>query len=169
MADLGAIGTGGTLGVGSVSTLPVSVAVALGYLPTSLLGAHIAPLLGPVETVYYPATLPRPSFTGYQLSPADQTVRTDVEVGTARQRRRTAARNDKVKLQWKLDDTQMKAFREWFDGPAEANGGASWFTGLELALGDGGIKPVEARFTGPWTAVPLPGMNWFVDATLEIR
>lgn len=169
MADLGAIGTGGTVGAGSTGLPTPAPGAHLGYLPLTLMGAHVTPLLGPVETVYYPSTLPRPTFNGYQLAPQDQTVRTDLEVGTARQRRRTTARNDQVSVTWMLKDAEMTAFRAWFEGAAEAAGGSAWFTGLELATGDGGIKPVEARFIGPWQADLSPGMNWDVTAKLEVR
>lgn len=169
MADLGAIGASGTVGAAG-ATAPSGYAGAfLGYYPLGLMGAHATPLVGPVEVVYYPSTLPRPTFAGYQIAPIDQTARTDMEVGAARQRRRTAARNDHVTLQWVFTDAEMAAFRSWFDGAAEAAGGAAWFNGLELATGDGDINPVEARFVGPWQASLAPGLIWTVNATVEIR
>lgn len=171
MADLGALpcGDGGVSIPSPGFTQPVDTESNLGYINIGLMGAHIKPLVGPTEFVAIPATLPRPTYSGYQVAPVDQTVRTDLEVGTARQRRRTTARNDHVTVVWMLTEAQMADFRSWFDGAAEANGGAAWFTGLELALGNGGIAPVAARFTGPFTANLSPGQIWDVQATLEVR
>lgn len=118
----------------------------------------------------WPATLPRPTVSGYQLAPVDQTVRTDMEAGLARQRRRTAARNDQISVLWLFDDAEMAAFRAWFDDAAQAAGGAAWFTSLPLATGDGGVvTSQEARFVGTYTADALPGLLWQVNARLEIR
>ena len=64
----------------------------------------------------YPSTLPAPLVSGYTLSPVDQTVRTDMEVGAARVRRRTRARNDLIDVSFLLTAAQMDEFREWFDG-----------------------------------------------------
>jgi hypothetical protein len=64
----------------------------------------------------YPPTLPAPLVSGYTLSPVDQTVRTDMEVGAARVRRRTRARNDLIDVSWLFSPVQMAAFRQWFEG-----------------------------------------------------
>lgn len=117
----------------------------------------------------FPATLPAPRLSGYQLTPADQTIRTDMEVGTARQRRRTAARNDQVSVAWMFTDAQMAAFRTWFDGSTEAAGGAAWFNGLSLVLGNSGFTAAECRFVGTWTADLISGTHWQVSAKLEVR
>jgi alkanesulfonate monooxygenase SsuD/methylene tetrahydromethanopterin reductase-like flavin-dependent oxidoreductase (luciferase family) len=117
----------------------------------------------------FPTTLPKPSYNGYQLAPADQTVRTDMEVGAARQRRRTAARNDQISLTWIFTDAEMAIFRAWFDDGAEAAGGAAWFTGLNLVMGDTGLTAEECRFIGAWSADAMPGLRWNVTAKLEVR
>lgn len=117
----------------------------------------------------WPITLPRPLVSGYGLNPVDQTIRTDMETGSARVRRRSAARLDMLDVGWKLTDAQMDIFRAWFeDGATGAAGGAAWFA-VDLALGDGGILNEEARFNGAWKASLLPGMNWQVSARLEVR
>ena len=116
----------------------------------------------------WPVTLPSPEKSGYQIAPVDQTIRTEMETGAPRVRRRSAARNDVVNVVWKMSDAQMAIFRTWFDSAADAAGGASWFN-IDLAVGATGIDTVEARFSGPWTADALPGLNWHVSAKLEIR
>ena len=119
----------------------------------------------------FPATLPNPQVSGYQVSPLDQTARTDMESGAGRSRRRTAARNDQVAVVWQFTDTQMAAFREWFDADTVddgAAGGAAWFD-LSLPVGDGGLDAVEARFIGPFRAGMPSNLIWSVSATLEVR
>lgn len=116
----------------------------------------------------FPATLPAPSYSGYGLDPVDPTIRTDMEAGNARARRRTKARNDRINVTWRFTDAQMAIFRTWFDDDAEAAGGAAWFT-VALAVGNTGIDAVEARFAGVWKSTLMPGLFWDVSATLEIR
>jgi hypothetical protein len=48
-----------------------------------------------------------------------------------------------------------------------AAGGAGWAL-MPLAFG-GGLQTVEARFTGPYEARALAGLNWEVSAQLEVR
>lgn len=114
----------------------------------------------------WPATLPKPSYSGYKLAPVEQTIRTEMEVGAPRARRISSARNDRITLVWEMSDSQMQIFRTWFS--ADAAGGAAWFS-LELAIGETGIEFVDARFASVYTADLLPGMRWQVAATLEIR
>jgi hypothetical protein len=118
----------------------------------------------------WPATLPLPTAEGYDLAPADQTVRTDMEVGAARVRRRTAARQDMLAVRWVFTDDELEDFRDWFDDATKAAGGAAWFTGLHLALGAGGLSTdAECRFVGAWQASCLGGTIWQVSARLEVR
>lgn len=113
----------------------------------------------------WPVSLPAPLIDSYSLAAGDQTVRTDMEVGYARQRRRTSARTDIVQASWAFTAAQMTAFRTWFDGDCE--GGAVWFTGLQANVGDG-LDTYTARFSGPWSAEYV-GPHWRVTATLDIR
>lgn len=116
----------------------------------------------------WPSTLPLPlpQSPGYSISPVDQTVRTDMESGAARQRRRTSARNDKLDVSWRLTDAQNGIFRAWFD--TDAMGGAAWFT-TSLMLGNGGFETVEARFVGGTKMDVQDGTEWLVTAKLEVR
>ena len=116
----------------------------------------------------WPITLPRTLATGYDLNPVDPSIRTDMEVGAARTRRRTSARNDKVGVNWIFSDSEMAIFRDWFDDPAQCAGGSAWFA-TKLALGTGGVVAVEARFVGIWKSVVIPPLMWSVTATLEVR
>ena len=114
----------------------------------------------------WPTTLPRPQVAGYVIAPLDVTVRTDMEAGLPRVRRRSVARNDQVSVAWRFTDAQMATFRAWFDG--DCANGASWFT-VDLNTGDACLLSVQARFVGPWQSQMQPGPRWQVSAKLEIR
>jgi len=117
----------------------------------------------------WPDTLPNPTASGYQINPGDQTVRTDMEVGSPRVRRRTTARNDRVSTSWKLTDDQLDTLRDWFDDASTGiAGGSAWFT-VSLAVGGNTLlESKEARFVGPLTAA-REDAHWHVTATLEVR
>lgn len=117
----------------------------------------------------WPATLPPPHISGYSVAPREQVARTEMDGGNTRARRRTTARVDLVQVAWAFDGAQMDDFRDWWDGAADAAGGASWFSIL-LPLGyESADETVDARFTGPWSADWVGGGRWRVTATLEIR
>lgn len=117
----------------------------------------------------WPTTLPAPCSDSYQLSPVDPTIRTDMEAGTSRARRRTTARNDKVSVSWDMSDAQLAIFRTWFeDASTGAAGGANWFT-VSLPIGTTGLVPVDARFSRVYTAAYVGYMYWKVSAELELR
>lgn len=116
----------------------------------------------------WPSTLPSPLVSGYGLNPVDPVIRTDMEVGTSRARRRSAARQDRIAVSWRFTNAQMAAFRTWFDDPANAAGGANWFT-MDVAIGTGGLVNMNCRFVGVWKANALAGLMYEVSATLEVR
>lgn len=111
-----------------------------------------------------PFSIPIPLRSNYKVSPIDQTVRTDMEFGAARMRRRTSARLDTVSVEWLFSPDDMAGFRAWFD--YDIAGGAAWFD-LTLNIGDG-IDTVTARFTQPWSCDPV-GFHWKVSGELEVR
>ena len=73
----------------------------------------------------WPDTLPGPSAPGYGLTPIDPTVRTAMEVGPQRTRRRTLARMDRVKVQWRFSAQEYAVFRKWYEGMSVSLLGAS--------------------------------------------
>lgn len=117
----------------------------------------------------FPSSLPKPLAPGYELSPVDSCVRTDMEVGAARVRSRTKARNDQVSVKWGFTDAQMGVFRAWFDDAATGVArGSSWFT-VTLDIGNASVASVEARFVGVFKATKPAALHWDVTAKLEIR
>lgn len=117
----------------------------------------------------WPTSLPAPLCNGYGIEPEDQTIRTQMETGAARVRRRTSADISMVKVMWTFTDEQMGIFRDWFrDSATGAAGGAAWFSVL-LRMGEGGSSSVDARFNGPWKAQMQSRRLWQVSAQLEVR
>jgi hypothetical protein len=94
----------------------------------------------------WPDTLPGIIEPGFSLSPAEQSVRTDMEVGPRRLRRISKARADSVTLAWKMTDTEMEAFRVWYSDEARSLAGASddvtgWSTWACSVTADAGVGP----------------------------
>lgn len=117
----------------------------------------------------YPSNLPKPIARGYGFKPVDPSIRTDMDVGAARVRRRTAAVNDRFTFNWLLTDTQMGTFRDWFDNAVTgADGGVAW-TALSMPVGRGGTSNIEFRFIGAYTANASGGLIWSVSAEVEVR
>lgn len=117
----------------------------------------------------WPATLPATSFDGYTLTQKDQTIRTDMEAGNPRVRRRSAARIDEVDVAWVMTDAQVSDFRTWFeDGTSGAAGGAAWFT-ITLNTGTGAPSSISARFIGAFNTTLVGPGQWRVTAKLETR
>ena len=114
------------------------------------------------------AGLPDPQVSGYTLAPVDPSLRTEMEAGAARARRRTYARNDRVSARWVFTDAEMDTFRTWFENDSQAAGGAAWFS-VSLRIGNTGATTQEARFIGAYQAELLGGAKWSVTANLEVR
>ena len=114
----------------------------------------------------YPTNLPPPLVEGYEVAPVSPAVRTEMESGAARVRRRTSAKNDKISLSWVFSNAEFIQFRTWFD--TTINGGASWFN---ITLNSGASSSaVEARFSEIFKASSVSSnLHWKVSASLEIR
>lgn len=118
----------------------------------------------------WPGTLPDPQIEGYGLKQASMVVSTEMEAGNTKSRRRSLVRYDKFSVKWILSETQMAAFRTWFDDATTgANGGQAWFT-VNLNTGSGVLASSTARFVGGnWDASYVTVGIWQVSAQLEVR
>lgn len=117
----------------------------------------------------WPTTLPAPLIAGYSLQALDQTIRTEMETGTPRVRRRTAARLDRLDASWHFTEAQFDAFRDFFDDSSTGlSGGATWCT-MVLKVGAGGAASYDARFVGAYSAELVSRTMWRVSAQLEVR
>ena len=116
----------------------------------------------------WPTTLPNPQFSGYALETQDATRRTDMEGGSARVRRVSTAVPDKVTLKWIFDETQMAAFRAFWE--SDWTHGAAW---VVLSIRDGRAAGLIARECRPVPAVfksaPISATHWQVEMTVEVR
>lgn len=115
----------------------------------------------------WPAALPKPLGEDYSLAVQDVSVRTDMDAGPARVRRRFTAAPDTVNLSWKFTEAEMATFRAFYEDDIDY--GAAWFN---LSLKDGraaGMATKEVRFAGPYNAAYIAGYGWHVSAAMEVR
>lgn len=121
-----------------------------------------------MSAAVWPDFLPPPTLADYSLKPKSRTVRTDMEAGTARVRRRFTRVPTVTPAQWVFDQAQFGLFEWWFENTID--GGAAWFAGP--ALNGTGLINVQCRFIdgqgGPYEAKPQGGGLWRVSAQLEV-
>lgn len=116
--------------------------------------------------IIWPTTLPLPTVQGYSVQPEDAILRTEMEAGLARQRRRFTNVPTKVSVRWIMRRDQYAIFEGWYRWQAKE--GANWFT-ITL-LGGLGLLDQEARFTRQFSARLLAGGTlWEITSELEIR
>ena len=102
--------------------------------------------------ITWPTTLPLPSVEGYGLTPQEAVLRTDMESGPARQRRRFRQTPTRITVRWLFSETQFALFEAWYKYHADEGG--QWF---EITLLGGlGLLPHEARFTRQFEAHLCP-------------
>ncbi|MBF0453625.1 MAG: hypothetical protein HQL72_02270 [Magnetococcales bacterium] len=125
-----------------------------------------------MTTLSWPDRLPQPTVDGYGVETQDGILRTEMEAGPARQRRRYTQTPTRITCKWLLSAWQFAIFESWFVHKALAGG--AWFD-IDLLYGLGLAKHV-ARFAGgggaPYKAKPMNSSqnpHWNVTATLEIR
>lgn len=115
----------------------------------------------------WPSTLPAPLTENYGVDATDTTVRTDMDSGPARVRRRFTAAPDMLTATWRLSEAQMAIFRTFFED--DIDHGAAWF---DMPVKDGrteGGETQEVRFSAPWRASYIGGYGWTISATIEVR
>jgi len=109
----------------------------------------------------WPDVLPPSSWPEYLLTPVDQTIRTDMEVGDEKVRRTTFANRDTVDVSWRVTDAEFEAYRAWFGDAAWSLAGDSddlslWSLSnvtrtLDAAIGPDGVladRIAETTATG---------------------
>lgn len=125
-------------------------------------------------TVVWPDVLPLPTFEGYGIEPMDSILRTDMESGPARQRRRYTQTPTRMPVRWRFTAWEFAIFESWYRHKAKEGG--EWFS-INL-LGGLGMVSHEARFVGrgqaPYRANPArggpgDGARWVVTSALEVR
>ena len=116
-------------------------------------------------TIIWPTNLPLPSIQGYGVHPGEAILRTEMEAGPARQRRRYTQVPSRISVHWTFRRDQFALFESWYRWHAKEGG--EWFE-IEL-MGGIGMSIHEARFTRPFDARPRSGILWDVTSELEIR
>lgn len=114
----------------------------------------------------YPSGLPYPLREGYGLKHVSPLMRTEMQSGRARQRRRFTSVPTNVPVTWQCTNEQAQFFETWFQHTLLD--GSEWFTcPLKTPMG---LKHYEARFTGMYDGPDLIGVSdWLFTAELEIR
>lgn len=113
----------------------------------------------------WPTQLPDPLLTGYGLEPQPAFIRTDMDAGPARQRRRFTQAPTEIAAQFTLTESQMAIFEGWFEHRIES--GAAWF---DAPINNGlGITIVECRFIEPWRSQPAGSGLHVVSVRWETR
>jgi hypothetical protein len=116
-------------------------------------------------TTTWPTTLPLPTVQGYGIRPGEAILRTEMEAGPARQRKRFTQVPSRVSVRWRMKREQFALFEAWYRWQAKEGG--EWFA-IDL-LGGIGLTSHEARFTRQFDARPLGGTLWEITSELEIR
>ena len=118
-----------------------------------------------MSTPTFPTTLPKPSMSQYSLTPVNNVIRTDMESGPARTRRRYISVPTDVSVTWTLTRVELDAFQTFY---REAiYDGAGWFL-MPVVMGDGEALR-KSRFKEPYRAETVANEHaWRVSATLEV-
>lgn len=106
----------------------------------------------------------RPLQAGYKWKPHDPQLRTAMEQGPARKRRRWIASPAYITVAWPFSLREFEVFRAWHH--LQLDDGANWFR-LNVFTGtDWQLLPV--RFKGVYRPT-LKGLIWTVSADIEVR
>lgn len=114
---------------------------------------------------YWPPQLPKPKLDGYSLALQPAFVRSDMDAGPARQRRRFTQAPTDITMELVLDQSQMAIFEAWYEHRIDS--GAAWFDAP--MLNGQGVTTIEARFIEPWQSQPVSGTHHRVACKWETR
>lgn len=115
--------------------------------------------------VEYPVGLPKP-LIDYGLNIANGIVRTQMDAGNARQRRRFSQTYQQATVEWVLDDSQFQLFEGFFYHLA--NGANDWFL-MNCTITGGDTKLHTCRIVdGKLSAKRQSGRHWRVSANVDI-
>ena len=115
--------------------------------------------------IKYPPILPTPTIQGYRIKQQDNTVRTRMEAGVARQRRRFLTVPTDMRLRWVMQSSLFALFEGFYK--TKAKEGAEWI--IFPIYNGAGYLDSEVRFKEPYQATLLSDNTWQVTADMEIR
>lgn len=119
-----------------------------------------------MATIDFPSSLPTPLRSSYGLQHISPMMRSELQSGRARQRRRYTSVPSMASVSWLLSDNQAIAFESWFrDSVID---GAEWFNcRLSTPIG---LQDYECRFAEMYNGPELVGPGlWRISASLELR
>jgi len=117
-------------------------------------------------TVYYPVGLPVGLHSGRSYQLQSPLLRSDLESGRARQRRRFTNVPMGAKINWLFNDSEGQLFEVWWRD--QLVDGSLWFEcPLDTPIG---FQDYTCRFTGVYSGPSRVGPNlWAYSAELELR
>lgn len=118
-----------------------------------------------MATLTWPNTVPdKPRPEDYEEVDGSTTIKSAVEVGPAKKRRRTTAEVDRLRLAIDMTDSEVTDFIDFYDNTTKQ--GALRFDFTHPRKG----TTVEARFDSQPTRRPVDvgGKNWIVRFELEV-
>lgn len=114
----------------------------------------------------YPTDLPAPLLASYGVTRQPNVLRTEMESGIARQRRRSLATPHKINASFQFSAAHMLAFNTFFD--TTLHGGVDWFS-MVLDIGDGSQTYNQVRFIAEDMSIKKLSHNAYtVDTQLEL-
>lgn len=119
-----------------------------------------------MAAIDFPAGLPKPLRNGYGMNHVSPMMRSELQSGRARQRRRYTSVPTIVSVSWILTQPQAAVFESWFR--YDIVDGSEWFNAtLRTPVG---FEPYECRFAEMYSGPDLIGKTlWRFTAELEIR
>lgn len=114
----------------------------------------------------WPSTLPLPNLAGYKLKKRNNVLRTDMDSGQARHRRRSSFKMYDLNVVFRFTKTEKAIFDTFFEDTIFS--GVAWFT-MDLTL-DGTMKTFAVRFIPDSVdESALAALNWEVSAKMEAK
>lgn len=115
----------------------------------------------------WPVSLPKPALSGYSVEPQNAVLKTQMEAGPNRYRKRYTAVPTDIKGRILLNAAQMAIFKTFYQ--VTINQGADWFVFDGLNTGSGFTVGSEVHFTEPYKANLIGRGQWDVSFSLELR
>lgn len=118
------------------------------------------------DPIVWPLSFTRPS-ENFKCEILPSSIRTNMDSGITRQRRRFTTDYAQLSVRWDFSDTEFGIFAAFHQYKLVQ--GSAWFT-INLPLGGDGMQPHIARFVdGKYSHDYVPVGYWAVSATLEVQ
>lgn len=116
----------------------------------------------------WPTDFPLPLIDGYVFTVESSVIRTDMDSGAARVRRRSTTAPCSVTVRYVFSEVQMTQFRALWE--TDFNFGANWVV-LPIRTGRTvGVEYKSCRSSdGTFKATPVSASQWNVEMQLEVR